>query len=164
SRVLVLDEPTAALTGREVAVLLEHLRRLRARGTACIYISHKLDEVFAIADRITVLRDGATVTTLRAAEATVPSGSRLMVGREITEMFPRRAFIPPHTDGGAVSSPRMAGGDTRPPEAPLLRVENLSVAPAKGAPPFLRDLTFELRAGEVLGFGGLMGAGRTELL
>src|SRR5258708_77806 len=72
SRVLVLDEPTAALTDQEVAVLLEHLRRLRAQGTACIYISHKLDEVFALADRITVLRDGSSITTLACASATIP--------------------------------------------------------------------------------------------
>jgi D-xylose transport system ATP-binding protein len=144
SRVLVLDEPTAALTEQEVAVLLDHLRRLRARGTACIYISHKLDEVFAIADRITVLRDGASVTTLATSEATVPLVIKHMVGREITDLFPRRPA-------------RVAG------EA-ILSVRNLSVAPAAGAAPFLRDIAFELRAGEVLGFGGLMGAGRTELL
>src|SRR5581483_5102257 len=82
SRVLVLDEPTAALTEQEVAVLLEHLRRLRAQGTACIYISHKLDEVFAIADRITVLRDGASIVTLARADATVPLVIKHMVGRE----------------------------------------------------------------------------------
>jgi D-xylose transport system ATP-binding protein len=69
TRILVLDEPTAALTEQEVAVLLEHLRRLRSGGTACIYISHKLDEVFAIADRITVLRDGASIATLAARDA-----------------------------------------------------------------------------------------------
>jgi D-xylose transport system ATP-binding protein len=144
SRVLVLDEPTAALTEQEVAVLLDHLRRLRSRGTACIYISHKLDEVFAIADRITVLRDGASITTLATAEATVPLVIKYMVGREITDLFPRKA--PP------------APGEVQ------LAVQGLSVAPAKGAPAFLQEISFELRAGEVLGFGGLMGAGRTELL
>ena len=144
TRVLVLDEPTAALTEQEVAVLLEHLRRLRAGGTACIYISHKLDEVFAIADRITVLRDGASITTLAARDATVPVVIKHMVGREITDLFPRR--------------PATAPGDVR------LRVRGLAVAPEQGAAPFLRDLSFELRGGEVLGFGGLMGAGRTELL
>jgi D-xylose transport system ATP-binding protein len=148
SRVLVLDEPTAALTEQEVAVLLEHLRSLRARGTACIYISHKLDEVFAIADRITVLRDGASVATLATAATTVPELIRHMVGREITDLFPRRA-TPPSPDA-----------------APLLRVRGLSVAreAAASARPFLRDLSFDLRPGEVLGVGGLMGAGRTELL
>jgi D-xylose transport system ATP-binding protein len=144
SRVLVLDEPTAALPEHEVAVLLEHLRGLRARGTTCVYISHKLDEVFAVADRITVLRDGQSVATCPARECDVPTVIRHMVGREITNLFPRHA--PP------------AAGDVQ------LEVSHLSVAPTRGAEPFLQDIHFELRGGEVLGLGGLMGAGRTELL
>jgi len=144
SRVLVLDEPTAALTGQEVAVLLDHLRRLRTQGTACVYISHKLDEVFALADRITVLRDGASIVTLVTHATTIPAVINHMVGRALSDLFPRRA-----------AAPR--------PEVPL-SVRALSVAPAKHAPPFLRDLSFDLHAGEVLGLGGLMGAGRTELL
>ena len=90
SRVLILDEPTAALAEHEVQVLLRILRELRARGVACIYISHKLEEVFALADRITVLRDGATVATLDASQTTATEVIRHMVGREITELFPRR--------------------------------------------------------------------------
>ncbi|HYD83748.1 MAG TPA: sugar ABC transporter ATP-binding protein, partial [Opitutus sp.] len=144
TRVLVLDEPTAALTEQEVSVLIDHLRRLRAQGTACIYISHKLDEVFAIADRITVLRDGATIATLPTAAASAPLIIKHMVGREIADLFPRKNDHAP--------------GDVQ------LSVRELSVAPAKHAAPFLRDISFDLRAGEVLGFGGLMGAGRTELL
>ena len=144
TRILVLDEPSAALTEPEVAVLLTHLRRLRAQGTACIYISHKLDEVFALADRITVLRDGASITTLVAREATVPLVIKHMVGRELGELFPRR--------------PAISVGEVR------LAVSGLDVARANDAPPFLHDISFELRGGEVLGFGGLMGAGRTELL
>jgi D-xylose transport system ATP-binding protein len=147
SRVLVLDEPTAALTEQEVAVLLTHLRRLRAQGTACIYISHKLDEVFALADRITVLRDGASIVTLDTHATTIPAVIKHMVGREITDLFPPRAeFLSP------------------PATRPLLSVRSLTVAPGKKSPAFLHDISFELRAGEVLGFGGLMGAGRTELL
>lgn len=146
SRILVLDEPTAALTEQEVTTLLDHLRRLRARGTACIYISHKLDEVFALADRITVLRDGASIATLDRATATIPLVIRHMVGREIADLFPRRASAPSAT------------------AAPILSVRGLSVAPRKNAPPFLRGIAFDLRPGEVLGIGGLMGAGRTELL
>ncbi len=144
TRVLVLDEPTAALTEQEVEVLLTHLRRLREQGTACIYISHKLDEVFAIADRITVLRDGASIITVQTAEASVPLVIRHMVGREISDLFPRKSSPAP----GAVQ----------------LAVKNLNVARDRSDLPFLREINFELRAGEVLGFGGLMGAGRTELL
>jgi D-xylose transport system ATP-binding protein len=144
TRVLVLDEPTAALPEHEVAVLLDHLRRIRAQGTTCIYISHKLDEVFALADRITVLRDGQSITTLAARECDVPTVIRHMVGREIGELFPRHAPA--------------EGGEVR------LAVRGLQVAREAGEAPFLRDISFELRAGEVLGLGGLMGAGRTELL
>lgn len=152
SRVLVLDEPTAALTEQEVGVLLDHLRRLRAQGTACIYISHKLDEVFAVADRITVLRDGASVVTTATRDTTVSTVIKHMVGREIADLFPKRSagFQPASEQAGRKPS--------------LLKVTGLNAARAPGEPPFLRDISFELHAGEVLGFGGLMGAGRTELL
>src|SRR5207247_2771857 len=93
SRILILDEPTAALAEHEVLILLDILRDLRARGIACIYISHKLDEVFAIADRITVLRDGATIVTRDAREFTKAEVIKRMVGREIAELFPRRAPV-----------------------------------------------------------------------
>ena len=145
SRILVLDEPTAALSEHDVAVLLEHLRRLRAQGTACIYISHKLDEVFALADRITVLRDGASIVTLPTRDTTIPAIIKHMVGREISDLFPRRPVAASASE-------------------PIFSVRALTAAPAKNTPPFLRDITFELHPGEVLGFGGLMGAGRTELL
>jgi len=142
SRILILDEPTAALTEQEVKILLDIIRDLRRRRIACVYISHKLDEVFAIADRITVLRDGESIVTLQTEETTPGDVIRHMVGREITELFPRRASHP-------------AG--------PLLSVKNLSVADDAGE-KFLDDISFEVRAGEVVGIGGLMGAGRTELL
>ncbi len=143
SRVLILDEPTAALAEHEVRVLLDIIRDLRRRGIACIYISHKLDEVFAVADRITILRDGATVATLAAAATDKNTVIRHMVGREIKDLFPRRATSP---------------GE------PVLTVKNLTVRHPVTGQPALHDLSFTLRAGEVLGIGGLMGAGRTELL
>ena len=142
-RVLVLDEPTAALAQHEVDTLLGLIRELRLHGTACIYISHKLDEVFAIADRITVLRDGAAQGTLDAHATSVDEVIRLMVGRRIEDFFPRRQPTPGKT---------------------LLAVRGLGVAATKESSPLLRDIGFEAKAGEVLGIGGLMGSGRTELL
>ncbi|MDP1588697.1 MAG: sugar ABC transporter ATP-binding protein, partial [Prosthecobacter sp.] len=138
-----LDEPTAALAEHEVLILLDILRDLRKRGIASIYISHKLDEVFSIADRVTVLRDGTTVSTQQAAETSKNDVIRHMVGRELGDLFPRRSSQP---------------GDI------ILQVDSLAVADAESGTTKLHDIQFELRAGEVLGIGGLMGAGRTELL
>lgn len=142
SRILILDEPTAALAGHEVEVLLGILADLRRRGVSCIYVSHRLEEVFRIADRVTVLRDGATVCTLAGAQADEPTVVRHMVGRPLGELYAHPARVP-----GEV----------------LLAVDGLSVAADDGAAR-LSDISFELRAGEVLGLGGLMGAGRSELL
>ncbi len=143
SRILILDEPTAALAEHEVTILLEILRDLRSRGIASIYISHKLDEVFAICDRITVLRDGSSVITLEARQTNKAEVIKHMVGREITDLFPRR-----HSKLGA----------------PVLEVENVSVTHPHAPGNFLSGISLSVRAGEVLGIGGLMGAGRTELL
>ncbi|MEY4941186.1 MAG: hypothetical protein RIQ93_2921 [Verrucomicrobiota bacterium] len=165
SRILVLDEPTAALTGREVATLVSRLRVLRGQGVACIYISHKLDEVFALADRITVLRDGASMGTLHAGDATVPIVIKLMVGRDLGGLFTgrTRAASPPGESPISAATPDSPPSQAlRPP--PLLSVRSLTVSRSSGQPAFLRDISFDLRPGEVLGFGGLMGAGRTELL
>ena len=142
-RVLVLDEPTAALARHEIDTLLGIVRRLRAQGVACVYISHKLDEVFAVADRITVLRDGQAQGTLDAAATNPDAIIRLMVGRPIENLYPRR---------------QCTVGEV------LLRVRDLDVAPTRAAPLRLAGVQFEVRAGEVLGIGGLMGAGRSELL
>jgi D-xylose transport system ATP-binding protein len=140
SKILILDEPTAALAEHEVVILLDILQDLRRRGMSCIYISHKLDEVFAISDRITVLRDGATVFSAKASETDKNEIIRHMVGREIADLFPRRKSTP-----GPV----------------LLRVDGLCMK--HDGVERLQDVSFEVRAGEVVGIGGLMGAGRTEL-
>jgi D-xylose transport system ATP-binding protein len=146
SRVLILDEPSAALTEQEVEVLLRIVRDLRAKGVSCIYISHKLDEVFAISDRITILRDGATITTLDAKQTSREEVIAQMVGRELGDLFPRK-----RSKVGKV----------------VLDVAKLSVADKdtdSDTKPRLADISFQLRQGEVLGIGGLMGAGRSELL
>jgi len=142
-RVLILDEPTAALSDDEVQRLLDVVRELKGRGIAAIYISHKLDEVFAISDRITVLRDGKSIVTLRAADTNPSEVIAHMVGRPITDLLPRRVSTP-----GEV----------------LMEVKGLSVRPRTSAPERLQDISFQVRRGEVLGIGGLMGAGRSELL
>ena len=143
SRILILDEPTAALAEHEVMILLEILRDLRSQSIASIYISHKLDEVFAICDRITVLRDGSSIITLEAGQTNKAEVIKHMVGREITDLFPRRSVKP---------------------GPPVLEIENVSVIDPQTGKEFLSEINFSLHEGEVLGLGGLMGAGRTELL
>ncbi|MES1176662.1 MAG: sugar ABC transporter ATP-binding protein [Myxococcales bacterium] len=143
SKVLILDEPSAALTEQEVDTLLTIVRELRSRGVSSVYISHRLDEVFALSDRITVLRDGQTVITLDTDKTERSAIIAHMVGREIDNLFPRRSSAP---------------GET------LLSVQGLSVAEQRGEKARLAEISFELRQGEVLGIGGLMGAGRSELL
>ena len=144
AKILVLDEPTAALTESEVEVLFTILRDLKARGVGMVYISHKLGEVFEMSDRITVLRDGKTIGTHAAAELTKDKVIELMVGREVGNIFPEC-----HHDFG----------DT------VLEVKNLTAYSIDAANKKLVDnVSFHVRKGEVLGIAGLMGAGRTELL
>ncbi len=147
SRILILDEPTAALAEHEVQTLLKILGDLRRQGLSCIYISHKLDEVLSLADRITVLRDGTSVGTMAAAESSKHDIIRQMVGREIQDLFPKRRE-----------------GDHAAAKKPAIDVVSLTVADAHTGKHVLRDISFSVAAGEVLGIGGLMGAGRTELL
>jgi ABC-type sugar transport system ATPase subunit len=144
SDILIMDEPTSALTEAEVSRLYRVIERLRKRGVTILYISHKMDEVFHLADRITVLRDGRLVKTLDRAATTPQEVTHLMVGREIEAV-----------DFGSERQP----GDV------LLKVENLSLPwPGHARGWRLKDVSLELRRGEVLGIAGLMGAGRTELL
>lgn len=91
--ILILDEPTAVLTGREVDILFDQVKRLREQGVAILYISHKLDEIKAIADRVTVLRDGRLITSEPVADLEKDDMARLMVGRDIKQMFPDRAPV-----------------------------------------------------------------------
>lgn len=151
SLLLVLDEPTAALTESEVEVLRRILMQLQEKGVACIYITHKLKEIFQIADRVTVLRDGKTVATqsIESGECTEASLISQMVGRALTARFPKRRVL------------SSAEAESNQAET-ALRVENLSTFPSK--PPRLEDVSFEVRRGEILGIAGLMGAGRTELI
>ena len=144
ARILVLDEPTAALTESEVETLFTILGKLKARGVGMIYISHKLDEVFQMSDRITVLRDGKTVGTSDAKELTKAAVIAKMVGREVGDIFP----TPEHEFGDVV-----------------LELKGLTAYSVDATEKKLVDnVSFSVRKGEVLGIAGLMGAGRTELL
>lgn len=144
AEILIMDEPTSALTEAEVDRLYRVIARLRKRGVTILYISHKMDEVFRLADRITVLRDGRLVKTLDRADTKPTEITHLMVGREIESV---------QLD------------DVRTPGEEVLRVESLSLPwPGHARQWRLKDVSFSLRRGEILGIAGLMGAGRTELL
>ncbi|WP_245928903.1 sugar ABC transporter ATP-binding protein [Murinocardiopsis flavida] len=137
ARVLVMDEPTAALSGVEVRRLFAVARALRGNGAAILFISHRFDEVFALCDRITVMRDGGHVGTGRAADLTVDAVVRQMVGRDIATLYPER---------------------TPAPGAPVLEVEEL------GRRGVFSGVGFTVRAGEVVALAGLVGAGRSEVV
>jgi len=144
AKILVLDEPTAALTESEVETLFAILEKLRARGVGMIYISHKLDEVFQMSDRITVLRDGKTVGTHNAKDLTKDKVISLMVGRDVGDIFPASLN---------------KFGET------VLEVKNLNAFDFDNSNKKLVDnVSFSVRKGEILGIAGLMGAGRSELL
>ncbi|NUZ08002.1 sugar ABC transporter ATP-binding protein [Piscinibacter koreensis] len=137
ARLLVMDEPTATLTPSETERLFELIARLKAAGTTIVYISHKLEEVERITDEIVVMRDGRFATRAPTAEVSRHQMANLMVGRELSDMFPPRAPVP----------------DAQ----PVLRVRELSV------PGWASEVSFDVRPGEIVGFAGLVGAGRTEL-
>jgi ribose transport system ATP-binding protein len=136
--VVIFDEPTASLTSHETDALLKVIHDIRAKGIGVLYVSHRLPEVKAIADRVTVLRDGKLVGTRPVAELQPLDMARMMVGRDMANLYPPRTNAP--------------SGD------PVLEVMGLTV------PRYAEDVSFTLRRGEILGFAGLVGAGRTELL
>lgn len=141
--ILVLDEPTAALTDREIDIVLDIILDLKRRGTSIIFISHKLKEVFKIADTITVLRDGNSIATRPAASLTEADIVTMMVGREISSLFPKR-----NPDIGECA----------------LEIRNWSVKDNLTGRQVVQDVSFDVRKGEILGIAGLIGAGRTELV
>lgn len=143
AKIIVMDEPTSALNAPEVEALFKLIQSLKAQGCGIVYISHKMEEIERIADRITVLRDGRWVGTSSLADLPVPKLIQWMVGREVGEQFPRHI--------GQVGSER-------------LRLENCSVFPQGfQQKPAVENLTLTLRAGEILGIGGLQGSGASEL-
>lgn len=143
AKVLILDEPTAPLTISETENLFRIIREQKAKGVTCIFITHKLNEVFEMADRITIIRDGAVITTEKREDLTEDKVIAHMVGREITERYPTEKHI---------------AGDV------LMEVENWTVMdPELPGKKLIDNVSFSIRSGEVLGIAGLMGAGRTEL-
>lgn len=137
AEIVIMDEPTSAITNREVEVLFEKIEQLKQRGVSMVYISHKMDEVFRIADDITILRDGKTVETHPASEMDLDQVIALMVGRKMDNVYPKE---------------EVEIGD------PILEVEGL------GSKGVFKDITFNAKKGEIVGFAGLMGAGRTETM
>lgn len=136
ARVLVLDEPTATLSAREVEELFAIVRQLRERGVAVLFVSHRLEEIFAIADSLTVFRDGSHIITAPVSEMTTEEIIKHMVGRELSNLFPKG-----EAEIGVV----------------VLEVRQLT------RPGVFADVSFQLHRGEILGFAGLVGAGRTEV-
>jgi ABC-type sugar transport system ATPase subunit len=135
SRVLIMDEPTSALSPKEIDNLFNLIRELKNKGVGIIYVSHKIEEIFALTDRVTVLRDGEHIGTKRTDELTESTLISMMVGRELSDMFPK---TPPVI------------------KEEVLEVRGLTTAKVK-------DINFEVKSGEIVGFSGLMGSGRTEL-
>ena len=142
AKILITDEPTASLTDREVESLFSVIRTLRSQGVGIIYISHRLEEISAIADRVTILRDGHTIATRNTSEVLREELIELMVGRPIASVFPKRAVAMRDVAMGEIA----------------LELRNVSNAAAG-----LRDVSLSVRRGEILGLAGLVGSGRTQL-
>jgi ribose transport system ATP-binding protein len=136
TRILVMDEPSALLGEKDLENLFRVVRSLQAQGIGIIYISHRLREIFELADEVTILKDGRYVGTHTVADVTMDDLVKMMIGRDLKDVFPKRGV---------------------PPGEVLLEVSNLS------QPKLLRDISFQLRAGEIVGFAGIVGSGRTEL-
>ncbi|MCX6098025.1 MAG: sugar ABC transporter ATP-binding protein [Caldiserica bacterium] len=139
SKVIIMDEPTSSLTENEVEHLFAIIRRLRDQGIAIVYISHRMEEIFEISDEVTIMRDGRCIGTYQTSEITSEFVIKQMVGRTLTNMFPPRENIPSDV---------------------VLKVENLTSISEHS----FKDVTFEVRKGEIFGIGGLVGAQRSELV
>lgn len=138
SKIIIFDEPTAPLTENEIDVLFDIIRKLRDEGLTIIYISHRMDEIEALTDRVTVMRDGTAVKTLNTKDTSRQEIIRLMIGRSLNETYPAKKPVTYE-------------------ETPALEVRHLTNSK-------IRDVNFELYKGEILGIAGLVGAGRTEIL
>lgn len=142
ARILVMDEPTSAISEKETEKLFTIIRRLRSEGRGIIYITHRMEEIFKIADRVTVMRDGEYIGTVNAGETNTDEIIRMMVGRDVSEQYPKDP-----TEKGEVA----------------LEVKHLNYTPPQGSfKRALKDVSLQVRHGEVLGIAGLAGAGRTE--
>ena len=142
AKILVMDEPTSAISEKEAEKLFTIIRRLRSEGRGIIYITHRMEEIFKIADRVTVMRDGEYIGTVNAAETSTDEIIRMMVGRDVSEQYPKDP-----TEKGDVA----------------FEVKNLTYTPPEGSfRRSLKNISLQVRHGEVLGIAGLAGAGRTE--
>lgn len=137
AKIIILDEPSSAITESETQRLMEHIERLKETGIAFVYISHKMDEIFKVADRVTVIRDGAWISTKEADETNIDETISFMVGRQLGDYIQR--------------------GEKNITDRVVLQVKNLT------HPKLFRNISFDVHAGEILGIAGLMGAGRTEV-
>ena len=136
TRILIMDEPSAVLGEKDLEKLFQVVRSLQAQGIGIIYISHRLKEIFEVADEVTILKDGRYVTTKNVSEVTMNDLVRLMIGRDLKDVYPKRTLTPSDV---------------------LLEVHDVSQT------KLLRDVSFQLHAGEIVGFAGIVGSGRTEL-